>query len=197
MYQTVDLSGTILKCWAEGECEKGAIEELRRRGREVGEVLAGKRMVQRKMAAMLGGNGYATPEEKDKMEPDATLLSLHWITTSGAPSRLRAYASAWPLVPTTRKGYPHYLTRKGYPHFAAEVQEDLATEAFLRGLTPDALRSHVRLTAPASLELALTQAKMVEEVLEENPLIRALERRTAWPTATTGPPGSRPRRSRL
>ncbi|MGH0152126.1 UNVERIFIED_CONTAM: hypothetical protein FKN15_022016 [Acipenser sinensis] len=68
-----------------------------------------------------------------------------------------------------------YLTRKGYPHFAAEVQEDLATEAFLRGLTPDALRRHVRLTAPASLELALSQAKMVEEVLEENPLNRALE----------------------
>ncbi|MGH0135652.1 UNVERIFIED_CONTAM: hypothetical protein FKN15_044671 [Acipenser sinensis] len=68
-----------------------------------------------------------------------------------------------------------YLTRKGYPHFAAEVQEDLAKEAFLRGLTPDALRRHVRLTAPASLELALSQAKMVEEVLEENPLNRALE----------------------
>ncbi|MGH0186645.1 UNVERIFIED_CONTAM: hypothetical protein FKN15_022266 [Acipenser sinensis] len=71
-FTEVELSGTIPKRWAEGESEKGAIEELRRRGREVGEVLAGKRMVQRKMAAMLGGSGYATPEEKDEMEPDVT-----------------------------------------------------------------------------------------------------------------------------
>ncbi|MGH0118492.1 UNVERIFIED_CONTAM: hypothetical protein FKN15_016827 [Acipenser sinensis] len=69
-FTEVELSGTIPKRWAEGEGEKGAIEELRRRGRKVGEVLAGNRMVQRKMAAMLGGSGYATPEEKDEMEPD-------------------------------------------------------------------------------------------------------------------------------
>ncbi|MGH0151371.1 UNVERIFIED_CONTAM: hypothetical protein FKN15_020120 [Acipenser sinensis] len=63
-----------------------------------------------------------------------------------------------------------YLARKGYPTFTAEAQEDLATEAFLRGLTPESLRQHVRLSAPTSLELALKQAKVVEEVLEEGTL---------------------------
>ncbi|RXM98752.1 hypothetical protein EOD39_12681 [Acipenser ruthenus] len=66
----------------------------------------------------------------------------------------------------------HYLTRKGYPSFTAEAQEDMATEAFLRGLTPESLRQHVRLSAPASLELAMKQAKAVEEVLEEGALMR-------------------------
>ncbi|MGH0149099.1 UNVERIFIED_CONTAM: hypothetical protein FKN15_014306 [Acipenser sinensis] len=65
-----------------------------------------------------------------------------------------------------------YLARKGYPTFTAEAQEDLATEAFLRGLTPESLRQHVRLSAPTSLELALKQAKVVEEVLEEGTLTR-------------------------
>ncbi|MGH0153071.1 UNVERIFIED_CONTAM: hypothetical protein FKN15_040987 [Acipenser sinensis] len=62
--------------WAEGESEKGAMEELRRRGREVGEVLAGKRMVQRKMAARLGGSVDATPEEKDETEPNVTSVQM-------------------------------------------------------------------------------------------------------------------------
>ncbi|MGH0119242.1 UNVERIFIED_CONTAM: hypothetical protein FKN15_029611 [Acipenser sinensis] len=303
-FTEVELSGTIPKRWAEGESEK-----------ESEEVLAGKRMVQGKMAAMLGGSGYATPEEKDKTELDVTsvqtearvavannnqnnnkgaYVALHEsvVTYEAVIERLderekggsvvkadgireskygsttteetrslghrvsvkagrydgrtswEAYRAKFQMVaqanswnqaekavqlaaalegealrafldlsdeelenyravvtaldhrfrgtkPTTslcqrlasrtcHSGVKLgvfaaeicYLTRKGYPHFAAEVQEDLATEAFLRGLTPDALRRHVMLTAPASLELALTQAKMVEEVLMEN---RALE----------------------
>ncbi|RXM98469.1 hypothetical protein EOD39_13086 [Acipenser ruthenus] len=68
-----------------------------------------------------------------------------------------------------------YLPRKGYPHFTTEVQEDLAMEAFLWGLTPDAFCRHIWLTTPAYLALALTQAKIVEDVLEENQPNRALE----------------------
>ncbi|MGH0182433.1 UNVERIFIED_CONTAM: hypothetical protein FKN15_009574 [Acipenser sinensis] len=90
-----------------------------------------------------------------------------------------------------------YLTRKGYPHFTTEVQEDLAMEAFLWGLTPDAFRRHIWLTTPAYLELALTQAKIVEDVLEENLPKSGPGRRTAKLAATAGLPGPGPRWGRL
>ncbi|MGH0182435.1 UNVERIFIED_CONTAM: hypothetical protein FKN15_009576 [Acipenser sinensis] len=73
----------ITRCWAEGESEKGAMEELQWRGREVGEVLAEKRMVQRKMAAMLGGSMDARPEVKDEMEPDVTSMRME-VRVAGA-----------------------------------------------------------------------------------------------------------------
>ncbi|MGH0138383.1 UNVERIFIED_CONTAM: hypothetical protein FKN15_037458 [Acipenser sinensis] len=41
-----------------------------------------------------------------------------------------------------------YLVQQEYNGFTAAAKDDLATEAFLRGLTLDALRHHVRLTTP-------------------------------------------------
>ncbi|MGH0136600.1 UNVERIFIED_CONTAM: hypothetical protein FKN15_061846 [Acipenser sinensis] len=60
-----------------------------------------------------------------------------------------------------------YLARRGYPDYPPATQGDLAMEAFVRGLTPNALRQQVRLAAPTSLELALAHAERVEAVLEE------------------------------
>lgn len=60
-----------------------------------------------------------------------------------------------------------YLARRGYPTFPPATQEDLAVEAFVRGLTPTALRQQVRFAAPTSLELAVAHAERVEAVLEE------------------------------
>ncbi|RXN01412.1 hypothetical protein EOD39_6907 [Acipenser ruthenus] len=61
-----------------------------------------------------------------------------------------------------------YLAWRGYPDFLSATQEDLAMEAFTRGLTPTALRQQVRIAAPTSLKLALAQAERVEAVLEES-----------------------------
>ncbi|MGH0117704.1 UNVERIFIED_CONTAM: hypothetical protein FKN15_036884 [Acipenser sinensis] len=65
-----------------------------------------------------------------------------------------------------------YLARRGYPGLPPAVQEDLAMEAFIRGLNPTALRQQVRLVAPTSLEQALTHALRIEAVLEEGERVR-------------------------
>ncbi|MGH0135255.1 UNVERIFIED_CONTAM: hypothetical protein FKN15_057299 [Acipenser sinensis] len=65
-----------------------------------------------------------------------------------------------------------YLARRGYPGLPPAVQEDLAMEAFIRGLNPTALRQQVRLIAPTSLEQALTHALRIEAVLEEGERVR-------------------------
>ncbi|MGH0159399.1 UNVERIFIED_CONTAM: hypothetical protein FKN15_037244 [Acipenser sinensis] len=65
-----------------------------------------------------------------------------------------------------------YLARRGYPGLPPAVQEDLAMEAFIRGLNPTALRQQVRLVAPTSLEQALTHALSIEAVLEEGERVR-------------------------
>ncbi|MGH0127559.1 UNVERIFIED_CONTAM: hypothetical protein FKN15_031313 [Acipenser sinensis] len=60
-----------------------------------------------------------------------------------------------------------YLALRGYPDYPPATQGDLAMEAFVRGLTPNALCQQVRLDTPTSLELALAHAERVEAVLEE------------------------------
>ncbi|MGH0134892.1 UNVERIFIED_CONTAM: hypothetical protein FKN15_056242 [Acipenser sinensis] len=68
-----------------------------------------------------------------------------------------------------------YLVRKGYPQFNTSTQEDLVTEAFLRGLNPEPLCHHVLLATPLSLE-HLKQARMVEVVLGEHQSTMTKER---------------------
>ncbi|MGH0121095.1 UNVERIFIED_CONTAM: hypothetical protein FKN15_070764 [Acipenser sinensis] len=85
-----------------------------------------------------------------------------------------------------------YLARQGYDGFTAATKEELANEAFLRGLTPDTLRHHARLTTPTMLDVALSLAKLVKVVLGEQSLPSAhfkqpscfSARRTQSPTAT-------------
>ncbi len=48
--------------------------------------------------------------------------------------------------------------RKGYPTFPAAAREELSLHAFLRGLTPERLRQHVRLLSPRDLSEALREA---------------------------------------
>ncbi|KAG1941393.1 interleukin-1 receptor accessory protein-like 1-A [Pimephales promelas] len=77
-------------------------------------------------------------------------------------------------------------TRKGYPTFQAAAREELSLHAFLRGLTPERLRQHVRLLSPRNLSEALREAERAEEVLQARPatgrsslqhhLTRAVER---------------------
>ncbi|XP_056459259.1 uncharacterized protein LOC130392787 [Gadus chalcogrammus] len=54
------------------------------------------------------------------------------------------------------------LTRRSYPEFSAATREALALHAFLRGLQPESLGQHVRLTAPQTLDAALDQAERAE-----------------------------------
>ncbi|PWG68631.1 hypothetical protein DF186_24745, partial [Enterococcus hirae] len=56
--------------------------------------------------------------------------------------------------------------RKGYPTFPAAAREELRLHAFLRGLTPECLRQHVRLLSPRDLSEALREAERAEEVLQ-------------------------------
>lgn len=60
-------------------------------------------------------------------------------------------------------------TRKGYPTFPATAREELSLHAFLRGLTPERLRQHVRLSSPQDLSEALREAERAEEVLQAGP----------------------------
>ncbi|RXM32165.1 hypothetical protein EOD39_6342 [Acipenser ruthenus] len=66
-----------------------------------------------------------------------------------------------------------YLAQRRYHTFPPATQENLAAEAFVRGLTPTALRQQVRLAAPTSLELTVAHAERVEVVLEEGEQDRA------------------------
>ncbi|CAL8394889.1 unnamed protein product [Boreogadus saida] len=52
-----------------------------------------------------------------------------------------------------------------YPEFSAATREALALHAFLRGLQPESLGQHVRLTEPQPLDAALDQAERAEEEL--------------------------------
>ncbi|MGH0128644.1 UNVERIFIED_CONTAM: hypothetical protein FKN15_035722 [Acipenser sinensis] len=61
-----------------------------------------------------------------------------------------------------------YLARRRYLGLLPAVQEDLAMEAFIRGLNPTMLRQHFWLVAPTSLEQGLTHALRIEAVLEES-----------------------------
>ena len=47
---------------------------------------------------------------------------------------------------------------RGYPQFPATAREELALDAFLRGLAPECLRQHVRLSGPQTLDGALNGA---------------------------------------
>lgn len=60
-----------------------------------------------------------------------------------------------------------YLAHKGFATFTEEVRLLLTKEAFIRGLTPERLRQQVRLSNPATLEDALDQAQVIEEILGE------------------------------
>ncbi|CAL8378296.1 unnamed protein product [Boreogadus saida] len=61
------------------------------------------------------------------------------------------------------------LTRRSYPEFSAATREALALHAFLRGLQPESLGQHVRLTAPQTLDAALDQAERAEVELCRRP----------------------------
>ena len=54
------------------------------------------------------------------------------------------------------------MTQRGYPEFPAAAREALALHAFLRGLVPECLGQHVRLTEPQTLDAALDQAVQAE-----------------------------------
>ncbi|XP_064179522.1 uncharacterized protein LOC135248629 [Anguilla rostrata] len=62
-------------------------------------------------------------------------------------------------------------TRRGYPQFGAAEQEELALHTFLRTLTAERLRQHVRLTTPRSLNGALLEAERTENILVEQPCV--------------------------
>ncbi|MGH0183387.1 UNVERIFIED_CONTAM: hypothetical protein FKN15_020778 [Acipenser sinensis] len=64
-----------------------------------------------------------------------------------------------------------YLARQAHPEFPTAIQEKLATDAFLHGLTPGAVRNQVRLDTPQTLDATLARAKLAEVVLgEQSPL---------------------------
>ncbi len=60
--------------------------------------------------------------------------------------------------------------RRGYPTFPAAAKKELSLHAFLRGLTPERLRQHVRLLSPRDLSEALREAERAEEVLQAGPM---------------------------
>ncbi|TWW74693.1 hypothetical protein D4764_14G0006960 [Takifugu flavidus] len=58
-----------------------------------------------------------------------------------------------------------FYDRRGYPTFHAIVQDELALQAFVRGLQPERLREHIRLHAPKTLTEALDESERIEHVL--------------------------------
>lgn len=100
--------------------------------------------------------------------------------------------------------------RRGYATFADAEQEELALQAFMRGLRPERLREHIRLHFPSSLIGALDeaervehvlcatkhQARQVEVVMENNDDSEAAETRQVSVSETRRYPRNNPRRQR-
>ncbi|CAL8335301.1 unnamed protein product [Boreogadus saida] len=59
-----------------------------------------------------------------------------------------------------------------YRQFPAIAREDLALHDFLRGLAPECLRQHVRLTRPPTLNAALDEAEQAEVELYTRPILQ-------------------------
>ncbi|MGH0118987.1 UNVERIFIED_CONTAM: hypothetical protein FKN15_003536 [Acipenser sinensis] len=127
------------------------------------------------LAAALDGKALQVlldlgPDELDSYDVIATALDRRFGRVEPAVG-LRQRLATWIRGPGEKLGVLAadvlYLARRGYPNYPPATQGDLAMEAFVRGLTPNALRQQVRLAAPTSLELALAHAERVEAVLEE------------------------------
>ncbi|KAG5286162.1 hypothetical protein AALO_G00011660 [Alosa alosa] len=54
--------------------------------------------------------------------------------------------------------------RRGYPTYSQGLHEEMALEAFVRGIHPERLKEHLRLSAPSSLSAAFVEAKRVENI---------------------------------
>lgn len=54
--------------------------------------------------------------------------------------------------------------RQGYPTFPGAAREELGLHVFLRGLTPERLRQHVRLSSPRDLDGGRDTARLVRRV---------------------------------
>ncbi|KAG5277106.1 hypothetical protein AALO_G00113590, partial [Alosa alosa] len=92
--------------------------------------------------------------------------------------------------------------RRGYPTYSQGLHEEMALEAFVRGIHPERLKEHLRLSAPSSLSAALAEAERVQNIfrttesrhwvrqtsLEENGEELEVTRQT-----TAQPPQRRPR----
>lgn len=66
-----------------------------------------------------------------------------------------------------------YYTQLGYPTFDPSARDELALSAFIRGLTPERLREHLRIRAPETLQATLEEAERVETVLSPCRLARS------------------------
>ncbi|MGH0119879.1 UNVERIFIED_CONTAM: hypothetical protein FKN15_059260 [Acipenser sinensis] len=132
---------------------------------EDGAAAEASRRVKQEATSQWGGSGA----EHRALSVHAEKIVQEEVTSSrcaGATSELDQNKGACINKPTYDADVL-YLARRGYPDYPPATQGDLAMEAFVRGLTPNALRQQVRLAAPTSLELALAHAERVEAVLEE------------------------------
>ncbi|MGH0129364.1 UNVERIFIED_CONTAM: hypothetical protein FKN15_043515 [Acipenser sinensis] len=132
---------------------------------EDGAAAEASRRVKQEAMSQWGGSGA----EHRALSVHAEKIVQEEVTSSrcaGATSELDQNKGACINKPTYDADVL-YLARRGYPDYPPATQGDLAMEAFVRGLTPNALRQQVRLAAPTSLELALAHAERVEAVLEE------------------------------
>ncbi|MGH0166495.1 UNVERIFIED_CONTAM: hypothetical protein FKN15_067462 [Acipenser sinensis] len=102
------------------------------------------------------------PDEVAQYEVLTTALERHFGRVEPAVE-LRLQLANRTRAPREKLGVlaadVRYLARRGYPTFQPATQEDLAVEAFVRGLTPTALRQQVRFAASTSLELAVAHAE--------------------------------------
>ena len=62
--------------------------------------------------------------------------------------------------------------QRGYPGYPAAFKENLALHAFLRGLAPQRLGQHVRLTRPPTLGVALAEAERGEREFSDQPSLQ-------------------------
>ncbi|MGH0152665.1 UNVERIFIED_CONTAM: hypothetical protein FKN15_062919 [Acipenser sinensis] len=132
------------------------------------------------LAAALGGKVMQAlldlePEEPCDFHTLTTAFQRHFGQVESAvilrnllATRKRASGEKLGILAADTK----YLARRGDPGLPPAVQEDLAMEAFIRGLNPTALRQLVWLIAPTSLEQALTHVLRTEAVLEEGERVR-------------------------
>ncbi|MGH0191155.1 UNVERIFIED_CONTAM: hypothetical protein FKN15_057510 [Acipenser sinensis] len=157
--------GAIPRILQEGKSVQKTLDELQRKPRVRQEL--------EKRGVMQDVVEYATWEETAH-SPDQAALDCRFDGTEN-PLTLRQQLKDHFCRPGEPLGQfaanVRYLARQAYPEFPTAIQEELATDAFLHGLTPGAVRNQVRLDTPQTLDAALARAKLAEVVLgEQSPL---------------------------
>ncbi|KAK2899936.1 hypothetical protein Q8A73_013065 [Channa argus] len=108
------------------------------------------------------------PEDRRELQAITAALQRHFVQRTSVEQSREQLAGRYRHDGESLGAFAadvQLYTQRGYPTFPVAAREELSLHSFLRGLAPERLRQHVRLSTPRSLEEALREAERAEEVL--------------------------------